>query len=492
MTDLYIYNTLTRKKEKFTPLKPPTVGMYTCGPTVYYYPQIGNWRTFVFEDVLRRVLEFNGYKVTHVMNVTDVGHLTGDNVGDADLGEDRMEKAAKKEGKTAWDVAEFYIKDFVESREKLNILAPHHFVRATDTISDQIELIKQLEAKDLIYKTELGVYFNVSKFPDYGKLGGQKLIDKRSVTREELKEDPHKKHPFDFALWKFSTPEDKRQMEWDSPWGRGFPGWHIECSAMSMKYLGESFDIHTGGVDHIAIHHTNEIAQSEGATGKLFAKYWLHGEFLKVDGGRMGKSLGNAYTLHDVEDKDFEPLALRYLYLTTHYRDSLNFTWEALSAAQTTVSKLRELAGTLKSTTGRTMLSAEKENKVEEFFQKFKDALNDDLNSSQALAVLWSMLKSNIPSEDKYDLLINFDEVLGLGIKDINKQEKKMQVLPESQLKLFVTGPISDEILHKVDLRELARKKGDYTKADEMRKEIEKEGYLLKDSKEGTELTSLK
>ena len=245
MTDLFLTNSLTRKKEKFEPITPPHVGMYTCGPTVYYYPQIGNWRTFIFEDVLRRVLEYTGYQVTHVMNVTDVGHLTGDNLGDADLGEDRMEKAAKREGKTAWNIANYYIKDFIESREKLAILEPTFFVRATDHIKEQIELIERLEKEGLAYVTKMGVYFDVLKYPSYGKLGGQKMIDKRVATREELKEDSEKINPFDFALWKFSVPGEKRHMEWDSPWGRGFPGWHIECSAMSMRYLGESFDIHT-------------------------------------------------------------------------------------------------------------------------------------------------------------------------------------------------------------------------------------------------------
>jgi cysteinyl-tRNA synthetase len=236
--DLYLNNTLTRKKEKFVPINPPKVGLYTCGPTVYFYPQIGNWRTFIFGDLLRRVLQYNDYDVIHVMNATDVGHLTGDNMGDADLGEDRMEKAAKKEGKTAWDIADFYIKDFLESREKFNILAPKFFVRATEHIPDQINLIKRLEEKGITYVTDMGVYFDVSKFSDYGRLGGQKMIDKRVATREELKEDPQKKNPFDFALWKFSLLNEKRHMEWDSPWGKGYPGWHIECSAMSMRSYG--------------------------------------------------------------------------------------------------------------------------------------------------------------------------------------------------------------------------------------------------------------
>lgn len=469
MQDIFLFNSLGRKKEKFEPIDPPNVGMYTCGPTVYFYPQIGNWRTFVFEDVLRRVLEYNGYHVKHVMNVTDVGHLTGDNLGDADLGEDRMEKAAKREGKTAWDIADFYIKDFIESRNQLNILEPTFFVRATDHIKEQIELIKRLEAKGLIYKTNLGVYFDVSKFPAYGELGGQKMIDKRVATREELKEDGGKKNPFDFALWKFSAPKEGRQMEWDSPWGVGFPGWHIECSAMSMQYLGEAFDIHTGGVDHIAIHHTNEIAQSEGATGKLPAKYWLHGEFLKVDGGRMGKSLGNAYTLHDIKKKGFDPLALRYLYLTAHYRDSLNFTWESLGASQTALTNLREQVLAAKKQASRTTLSDEKNNKVDDFNLRFLTAVNDDLNTSKALAVLWEALKSNVPSEDKYDLSINFDQVLGLRLAEIENTE--LQIPPQ--------------VANLLQERAKLRKEGKFSEADKLRREIEDRGFMVEDTPQG-------
>lgn len=479
--DLYLTNTLTRKKEKFEPLNPYDVRMYTCGPTVYYYPHIGNWRTFFFEDILRRVLIFNGYKVTQVMNATDVGHLTGDNIGDADLGEDRMEVQAKKEGKTAWDIADFYIKDFLESRNKLNIEPPEYFVRATDHIDDQIALIKRLERRSLIYKTNMGVYFDVSKYPEYGKLGGQKMIDKRVATREELKEDPQKRSPFDFALWKFSYPggrpfdpalddvATRRHMEWDSPWGRGYPGWHIECSAMSMKYLGESFDIHTGAVDHIAIHHTNEIAQSEAATGKPFAKYWLHGEFLRVDGGRMGKSLGNAYTLHDIEAKGYEPLALRYLFLTAHYRDSLNFTWDSLSSAQKALGNLREQVLAAKTQTTRTSLSSEKQKKVDDFSTEFKKAVNDDLNTPRALAVCWEMLKSNIPSEDKYDLVVTFDEVLGLRLSEVHKMEFE----------------IPKEVQELLARRDLLRKQRKYDESDKVRLEIQKKGFIVEDTPKG-------
>ncbi|OGM20412.1 cysteine--tRNA ligase [Candidatus Woesebacteria bacterium RIFCSPHIGHO2_01_FULL_38_9] len=488
MVDIFLTNSLTRKKEKFEPINRQSVGMYTCGPTVYYYPHIGNWRTFFFEDILRRVLIYNGCQVVQVMNATDVGHLTGDNVGDADLGEDRMEAAAKREGKTAWDIANFYIKDFLESREKLNIQTPEHFVRATDHIEDQINLIKRLEEKELTYVTKMGVYFDVSKFPSYGKLGGQKMIDKRAATREELKEDSEKKNPFDFALWKFSYPggrsfdsaqddaASRRHMEWDSPWGKGFPGWHIECSAMSMKYLGETLDIHTGGVDHIAIHHTNEIAQSEGATGKPFTKYWLHGEFLKVDGGRMGKSLGNAYTLHDIENKGYEALALRYLYLTAHYRDSLNFTWDSLSSAQIALNKLREQVLAAKTQITRTLLSTEKRKKVDDYSIRFVNAVNDDLNTPQALAVLWEALKSNIPSEDKYDLALSFDEVLGLKLAEV--QDIKVEI-PEEIRKLLID-------------RDKLRLEGKFEESDKLRRSIEEKGFTLEDTQAGTVVRPLR
>ena len=476
MSDLYLTNSLTRKKEKFIPIDPPNVGMYTCGPTVYFYPQIGNWRTFVFEDILRRVLVYNGYLVKHVMNITDVGHLTGDNIGDADLGEDRMEKEARKENKTAWEIADFYIKDFIESRDKFNILAPTYFVRATDHISEQISLIKRLEEKGLTYITKMGVYFDISKFPDYGKLGGQKLIDKRKASREELREDKEKRNTFDFALWKFSKPDEKRHMEWDSPWGRGFPGWHLECSAMSMKYLGESFDIHTGGIDHVALHHTNEIAQSEGATGKPLAKYWLHGEFLKVDGGRMGKSLGNAYTLHDVVKKGFGPLSLRYLYLTAHYRDSLNFTWNSLASAQKALNNLREQVLAAKIQSSRTSLSSEKSKKVDDYSKRFSEAVTDDLNTPQALAVFWEAMKSNIPSEDKYDLALSFDEVLGLKLGEVSEVSKVPKV--------------SKELKGLIEEREELRKEGKFKEADEIRKNIEKKGLKVEDTSEGPKIKS--
>mgnify|MGYP001581839229 CR=1 FL=1 len=451
--EVKLYNTLSRKVEEFEPIKPGNVGIYSCGPTVYDFPHIGNWRTFVFDDILRRSLEYEGvggnggYEVTQVMNLTDVGHLTGDNVGDADLGEDRMEKAAKREQKSVWDVANFYIDDFKKGLGLLNIEMPSHLVRATDNIAEQIELIKRLEARGLTYVTKLGVYFDTAKFPQYGKLGGQKLVDKRDISREELVEDEDKKNQTDFALWKFSKPEDHRQMEWDSPWGKGFPGWHLECSAMAMKYLGESFDIHTGGVDHIAIHHTNEIAQSEGATGKQFARFWLHGEFLTVDGGRMGKSLGNAYTLQEITKKGFEPLVLRYFYLSAHYRTVLNFSWEALENAQKSLKKLRAKLKLLKLASQELLLREEKKE------NEFLEAINNDLNMPQALAIAWQT--------DSRESLLKMDQVLGL-------QLDKTQEVPEGIKKLIAK-------------REALRKEKKFAEADKIRDEIVNLGYTVSD-----------
>lgn len=452
-----IFDTMSRGLVDFVPVWEGQVGLYTCGPTVYNYMTIGNWRTFVFEDVLRRVLEYNGYKVRQVMNVTDVGHLTGDNMGNADLGEDRIEKAAKRENKTAWEVAEYYLQDFVSSREKLNILAPTHFPRATDHIKEQINLIEKLFENGLAYKTGRGVYFEVAKFPDYGRLGGQKMIDKRVATREELIEDPEKRNPFDFALWKFTPRGEKRQMEWDSPWGVGFPGWHIECSAMSMKYLGDSLDIHTGGVDHVAIHHTNEIAQSEGATGKIFSKYWMHGEFLTVDGGRMGKSLGNAFTMHDLVEKGFDPLDLRYFYFTAHYRKILNFTWEGLTASENALKKLR---------TKVQEMNTNPVNVNESLRTEFLEAVNNDLNMPEAVAVLWKAVENG-----ELATVIEFDKVFGLDLAVSGQEE------------------IPTEIVDLSDEREKLRQEGKFSEADKIRERIEKVGYTVKDTPEGSRLT---
>lgn len=468
MGDIYLLNSLGRKKEKFEAINPPNVGVYTCGPTIYDRKHIGNFRTYTLADVLVRTLLFNGYKITHIMNFTDVGHLTGDNEGDADTGEDRLEKAAKKERKTAWDIAEIYAQKFVEDFDSLKLKRPDKFAKATDHIVEQIELVKKLEENNLAYKISDGIYFDTVAYENetgkkYGELSSLDQIKEGG----RIEPNPEKKNPRDFALWKFSPKGVKRDMEWDSPWGMGFPGWHIECSAMSMKYLGETFDIHIGGEDLRSTHHPNEIAQSEGATGKPFVKYWLHGAFMLIDGERMSTSKGNNYNLGDILEKGFDPLALRYLYLTTHYRQLINFTWEALSASQRALGKLRSQLANFRQEKERTTLSPEKEQKISKYRNDFSDAINDDLNTPQALAVLWEMMKSNIPSADKYDLAISFGEVLGL---ELSKTQQ-------------IEVDISSEVKELLEERNKLRGQGKFEEADKVRKEIEKKGFQVKDEK---------
>ena len=473
MADIYLTNSLSRKKEKFTPINPPKVGMYTCGMTVYDYAHIGHGRKYVGDDILRRVLAVNGFEVNHVQNITDVGHL----VSDADEGEDKLEKGAKKAGKSVWEVAEFFAQHFYDSMDRLNVLRPTTIAKATEHINEQIELVRKLIDKGFAYDTPEAVYFDIEKFADYPKLFGQNVSEKKVGVRDEVKGGEHKKHPADFALW-FKTVGRfaNHTMHWQSPWGDGFPGWHIECSAMSMKYLGEQFDIHTGGEDHLSVHHPNEIAQSEAATGKRpFVRYWIHHAFLKVDGKKMSKSLGNLYTIEDVQDKGYEPIALRYLFLTTHYRDPLNFTWESLASAQSALEKLRLQILAAKDGE-RKSLSSEKEEKIEKFRQVFIEAVNDDLNTPKALAVLWQVLKSNIPSTDKYDLALYFDEVLGLGLSELTKTKIKIPMKAK-------------ELVAK---REKLRAGGEFGEADKVRSEIRKLGFDVEDSAKGSKLKAVK
>ncbi len=457
---LKIFNTLTRKLEDFHPLYPPKVGFYGCGPTVYDRAHIGNHRANIFDDVLRRTLLHDGYQVTFVMNITDVGHL----VSDADEGEDKLEKGAKREKTTVWDVAERYTQLFKLDLAALNIAEPDVWLKATDNIPEQIALIQKLEAKGFTYKTSDGVYYDTSKFPNYGKLARLNLEGQQEGARVEVNNE--KRNPTDFALWKFSPKGEKRQMEWESPWGVGFPGWHIECSAMSMKALGETFDIHTGGVDHIPVHHTNEIAQSEGATGKQFVKYWVHNEFLLVDGGKMAKSLGNAYNLEDLHKKGFSPLAFRYYCLGAHYRSKLNFTWEGLQAAQTALDQLTARAIALGDADGAGAL---------EYEQKFFDAMDNDLATPQGLAVMWDMLKSNVPDTMKKTTLLRMDEILGLGLAQAKRE--------------VIDVPIDVQVL--IDERAGARQARDWAKADALRKEIEAAGFSLKDTADGQQVGKL-
>lgn len=466
-----LYNSLSRRIEEFTPIKAGKVGMYTCGPTVYDRKQIGNFRTYTLSDLLYRAFISDGLSVTYIMNMTDVGHLTGDNEGDADTGEDRMQKAAKRERKTAWDVAKLYADLFVEDFDKLNLSRPNKFVKATEHIKEQITLVSRLEDKGLTYRTSDGVYFDTDAYGKttkfkYGELSN--LAEIKEGARVEVNQE--KRNPRDFALWKFSPKSEKRDMEWESPWGKGFPGWHIECSAMSMKYLGDQFDVHVGGEDIKSTHHPNEIAQSQGVTGKQFVKYWIHGAMLLVDGERMATSKNNNFKLPDIMSRGFNPLALRYLYLTAHYRSPLNFTWSSLTAAQTALEKLYEFVRQVRAkpqNTSRVELSVEKLKKLDGFRSRFWDNVYDDLQFPKAVAVVWEMLKSNIPDYDKLDLLLDLDQVLGLKLVEVGQ----------------ITTP--SEIMSMALQREELRKSGKFVEADSLRLKIEKLGWLVKDTKTG-------
>ncbi len=462
-----LYNSLNKQTEEFISLKKGVVGMYTCGPTVYDFAHIGHGRKYVMDDLLRRLLIYHNYNVTHVQNITDVGHL----VSDADEGEDKLEKGAKKVGKSVWDVAKFYTEQFFEDMDKLNIMRPDISCKATDNINEQVELVQRLVEKGFAYDTPEAVYFSVSNFPRYGQMFSQHLDEKQIAVREDVITGSHKKHPADFVLWvKTVGAHANHVMRWPSPWGEGFPGWHIECSAMAIKYLGESFDIHTGGEDHLSIHHPNEIAQSEAATGKPFAKYWLHYAFLTVDGTKMSKSLGNIYRVGDVVEKGFSPISLRYLYLTAHYRTPLNFTWSALAGAQTALDKLIAFMRSDKVT----KLQSNKAKKVDEYKNKFMDAINNDLNFPMAIAVVWEMIKSNIPDSDKKSLLLDWDTILGLGLNEV-----KDDTVPEKVKQL-------------AQVRDQLRKEGKFVNADEARNEIEKLGWEVKDTPTGPKFAKLK
>jgi cysteinyl-tRNA synthetase len=459
-----LYNTLSRSVEELKPINPPVVTFYSCGPTVYDFTHIGHMRTYINNDVLKRALTFSGYKVNHVMNVTDVGHLTGD----SDEGDDKLEKGAKKSGKTVWEVAEFYTENFLQTMKALDVLPANHLTKATDHIQDMIDLIKILEEKGFTYRTEEAIYFDVTKFPNYGNLSGQKLEDKKTGAREDVKVDAAKHNAADFALWFFTVGRfADHSMHWASPWGDGFPGWHIECSAMSMKYLGPTIDIHSGGIDHVPVHHENEIAQSEAATGKPFVNIWFHNAFLLVDGVKMSKSLGNFYTLKDIEKKGIHPAAIRYLFLQTHYRQEMNFTWDSAQAAATAFLKLQEQVRALRVQTQRTVLSTDKLGQVDDFRAQFSEALQNDLQMPKALGVVWSMLKSNIPSEDKLDLLLAFDQVLGLDLANVKLHD------------------VSEEITELAKQREEARNNKDFAESDRLRKQIEDAGFVVEDTPEG-------
>lgn len=467
---LNFYNTLTRRKEVFKPLRKDWVGLYTCGPTVYNFAHIGNLRTYIFEDILRRILEYAGFKTRHVMNITDVGHL----VSDADEGEDKLEKGAKREGKSVWDITKFYTGAFLQDVERLNIKKANYLLPATRYIKEQIKIIEILFKKGYAYETPQAVYFDVSRFKNYTKLSRQKLNQKITGAREKVVVDPTKKNPYDFALWfKLTGRFENHTMRWPSPWGMGFPGWHIECSAISSSKLGQPFDIHTGGIDHINVHHTNEIAQSEGAYGKPLAKIWMHGEFLLMDSLKMAKSEGNFFTLRDIESKNFNPLAFRYLVLTSHYRSKLNFTWDSLRAAQNSLERLYDFVHTIKihNYEGSTFITFRRAK------SDFTKAIFNDLDTPKALAVTWNLVHQYNKQPDKFNssevlkTLYDFDKVLGLGLKKI-KPEK-----------------IPAEVLALVEKREKYRKAKNWSEADRIRREIINRGYSVEDTSTGSKIS---
>lgn len=454
---ILLFNTMTRAKELFKPIFPGRVGLYTCGPTVYNYAHIGNLRTYVFSDILKRVLGFNGLEVRHVMNITDVGHLTGDR----DMGEDKLEAGARREGKSAWEIAAYYTEAFKKDIRRLNILEPTIWCRATDTIDEQIELIRILETKGYTYRVRDGVYFDTSKFKEYTKLSHQDLEALQEGARVE--KNPEKRNATDFALWKFSPPGVQRQMEWDSPWGVGFPGWHIECSAMSMKYLGEMLDIHCGGTDHVDVHHTNEIAQSEAATGKRFFNFWMHGAFLIIAGGKkMAKSEGNFLTLdYTMSQYNIDPLTYRFATFQTHYRKPMEFSEEGLTAAQNGLLHLRNQVRTV-------MESARPGQADPGFLERFLLAVNNDLNMPQALAVVQELLKSDLSPAIKLATVLACDQVLGLDLQGSGAD----QGLPE-------------EIQHLVNDRATARKEKNWALSDQLRDRIQSMGYTVSDTPAG-------
>ena len=458
-----LYNTMDRKVEEFVPIEEGKVGMYCCGPTVYNYAHIGNLRTYIFEDILHRTLEEAGYRVKHVMNITDVGHLTGD----GDDGEDKLGKRSRETGKSVWDIAAFYTDAFFADEKALNIKRPNVVCKATDHIQEMIALIKRLEEKGHTYTAGGNVYFSIDTIDDYGKLAGQKQEDKLSGARIAV--DGNKRNPQDFVLWFTNSKFGEQAMMWDSPWGRGYPGWHIECSAMSMKYLGETFDIHCGGIDAIPVHHTNEIAQSEAATGHKWVNYWCHGEFLLNDKGKMSKSSGEFLTLPVLVGHGYNALDYRYLCLGGHYRTQLKFSYEALDHAKSARERLNSMVAELKA-------KAKPESTISEKAESYKDsffaALFNDLRCPEALAVMWKMLKDNSITEgEKLSLLYSMDKVLGLDLDKV-EAKKEEKVGGEEEWKL-------------VEERKQAKAEKNYQRADEIRKELEERGYIVKDTPQG-------
>ncbi|GAA0116196.1 cysteine--tRNA ligase [Clostridium senegalense] len=460
----YVYNTMTRKKDEFIPVVPGKVGMYTCGPTVYNYAHIGNLRTYIFEDVLKKSLEYAGYKVKHVMNVTDVGHLQSD----GDEGEDKMALGASREKKTVWEIAKFYEEAFLDDCKKLNVKRPNVVCRATEHIKEMINFIEVLEEKGYTYQSNGNVYFEIDKFKDYTKLANLSIEELEAGSRIEV--DPNKKNPLDFVLW-FTNSKFKNQiMQWESPWGRGFPGWHLECSTMSMKYLGDSIDIHCGGIDHIPVHHTNEIAQSEAYSGKKWVNYWMHGEFLVLDGGKMSKSTGDFLTVKRLEEEGFSPLDYRYFCLQSRYRKQLIFSFENLDAARKSFKALKKrIATILENVCENDNFNNEN---INNYNEKFKKQISDDLNIPNAFTVLLDVLKDeNLTNLEKKFLIEDFDKVLSLELTSVEKDLSNIDV---------------ESIENLIKERNEARSSKNYARADEIRDQLLKMNIEILDSKEGT------
>ena len=455
--DIYFYNTLTKQKDLFKPIEEGKVKIYSCGPTVYKDATIGNMRTNLLNDTLRRVLKYNGYELKHVMNITDVGHL----VSDGDEGEDKMLKSAREEHKSPLEIAEHYTKLFFKDLERLNIETPEVVCKATDHIKEMLEMVQKIMKNGYAYETSTAIYFDVSKLDKYGILSGINLNDQKAGARVDI--DPEKRNPYDFALW-IKAPAN-HLMKWDSPWGPSYPGWHIECSAMSTKYLGEEFDIHTGGIDLVPTHHENEIAQNKGACGKNPAHYWIHGEYLLINGGKMSKSLGNTYLIDDIIARGYSPLAYRLFNYSCHYRGKLNFIWEGIESANTSLIRLRE--GYQKHLNGNSDISDEI---IADMENRFHQAINDDMNMPLALSVVWEAVKYPEKSPKIAQLLKKFDTVLGIKIDEV--QETK----------------IPQEILDLVEERKQARSDKNWSESDRLRDLIAEKGYIVKDTKDGTEV----
>ncbi len=460
----YLYNTLTREKDEFVPIKEGKVGMYTCGPTVYNYAHIGNLRTYIFEDALKKSLEYTGYKVKHVMNVTDVGHLQSD----GDEGEDKMALGASREKKTVWEIAKFYEDAFFEDCRKLNVKKPTVVCRATDHIKEMINFIEKLQERGYTYESNGNVYFEIDKFDNYTKLANLSIDELEAGSRIEI--DQNKKNPLDFVLWFTNSKFSNQIMQWDSPWGRGFPGWHLECSAMSMKYLGENIDIHCGGIDHIPVHHTNEIAQSEAALGHKWVNYWVHGEFLIEDGGKMSKSNGDFLTVSRLEEEGFSPLDYRYFCLQSKYRKQLIFSFESLEDAKKGYRALKKKIGSILKAVDET-ITIDK-SKVEKYVDSFKKEIGNDLNIANAFTVLNDVIKdSELNNKEKAYLIEDFDKVLSLDLMVIEEDRSNVDEALINSL---------------IEERNEARKAKNYAKSDEIRNKLAEMNIEILDSREGT------